>query len=57
MYIKTKLLLNLKKRNISYLTDKDITLNLEDYIIGVVAGEMPALFEEEALKAPQSVAS
>lgn len=39
-----------------YLTDKDITLNLEDYIIGVVAGEMPALFEEEALKA-QAIAS
>lgn len=27
------------------------TLNLEDYIIGVVAGEMPASFNEEALKA------
>ena len=31
-------------------------LDLEDYIIGVVAGEMPASFEEEALKA-QAVAS
>ena len=27
------------------------TLNLEDYIVGVVAGEMPASFNEEALKA------
>lgn len=33
-----------------------LTLNLEDYIIGVVAGEMPASFEIEALKA-QAVAS
>lgn len=31
-------------------------LELEDYIVGVVAGEMPASFEEEALKA-QAVAS
>lgn len=29
---------------------------LEDYLVGVVAGEMPALFEEEALKA-QAVAA
>ena len=31
-------------------------LNLEDYIVGVVAGEMPASFEKEALKA-QAIAS
>ena len=31
-------------------------LNLEEYIVGVVAGEMPASFEIEALKA-QAVAS
>ena len=45
--------------------NKDIYINiegykekiyLEDYIIGVVAGEMPALFQDEALKA-QAVAS
>lgn len=36
--------------------NENINLELEDYIIGVVAGEMPALFEEEALKA-QAVAS
>lgn len=36
--------------------DKLLTINLEEYIIGVVAGEMPALFHEEALKA-QSIAS
>lgn len=38
------------------LTDRNITLNLEEYIIGVVAGEMPALFEKEALKA-QAIAA
>ncbi len=32
------------------------TLNIEDYIVGVVAAEMPASFNEEALKA-QAVAS
>ena len=37
-------------------TDKLLTVSLEEYIIGVVAGEMPALFHEEALKA-QSIAS
>ena len=34
----------------------NIEVDIEEYIIGVVAGEMPALFEEEALKA-QAVAS
>ena len=38
------------------ITDKNIVIELEDYIIGVVSGEMPALFEEEALKA-QAVAA
>ncbi|MBR6821206.1 MAG: stage II sporulation protein D [Bacilli bacterium] len=37
-------------------TDKILTVELEEYIIGVVAGEMPALFSEEALKA-QAIAS
>ena len=37
-------------------TDKLLTVELEDYIIGVVAGEMPASFSEEALKA-QAIAS
>ena len=37
-------------------TYKLLTVNLEEYIIGVVAGEMPALFHEEALKA-QAIAS
>ncbi len=36
--------------------DKIIKMNLEDYIVGVVAAEMPASFEEEALKA-QAVAA
>lgn len=37
-------------------TDNLLKVKLEDYIIGVVAGEMPALFHEEALKA-QAIAS
>ncbi len=36
--------------------NEETNLELEEYIIGVVAGEMPALFEEEALKA-QAIAS
>lgn len=36
--------------------DKYITIDFEDYIIGVVAAEMPASFDEEALKA-QAVAA
>ncbi len=36
--------------------DSILELDLEEYIIGVVAGEMPALFEKEALKA-QAIAS
>lgn len=31
--------------------DKAVTMNLEDYILGVVAGEMPTSFHPEALKA------
>ncbi|MBP7073721.1 MAG: stage II sporulation protein D [Clostridia bacterium] len=36
-----------------YMCDIDevVTMNLEDYILGVVAGEMPASFHPEALKA------
>lgn len=43
---------------LSYNQDKSeaFTMNLEDYVIGVVAGEMPASFSMEALKA-QAVAS
>lgn len=37
-------------------TGELLTIDLEKYIIGVVAGEMPALFHEEALKA-QAIAS
>lgn len=36
--------------------EKNLYLDLEDYVIGVVAGEMPALFQDEALKA-QAVAA
>ena len=38
------------------ITDKELSLDLEDYIVGVVAGEMPASFAEEALKA-QAIAA
>jgi len=41
---------------IVHLSDKNLSLDLEDYIIGVVSAEMPALFEEEALKA-QAIAA
>ena len=37
-------------------TGKLLTVDIEDYIIGVVAGEMPASFYEEALKA-QAIAA
>lgn len=51
---------NFKDINLTYVdinyNDKHIKLNIADYIIGVVAAEMPASFEEEALKA-QSIAS
>ena len=42
----------------SYITDKNevCEINFEDYIKGVVAAEMPAAFEKEALKA-QAVAA
>ncbi len=38
------------------IDEEIISMNLEDYIIGVVAAEMPALYEKEALKA-QAVAA
>lgn len=44
------------KTAIVHVKDKDLYLDLEDYVTGVVAAEMPALFDEEALKA-QAVAS
>lgn len=37
-------------------TNKIFEINMEEYLIGVVAGEMPASYEKEALKA-QAVAS
>lgn len=41
---------------IVHIKDKDLYLDLEDYVIGVVGAEMPASFDSEALKA-QAVAS
>ena len=46
-----------KKINVfDYQTNKLLTLDFEEYIVGVVAAEMPAVFELEALKA-QAVAA
>ena len=45
-----------KKSVIVYIKDKNLYLDLEDYVVGVVAAEMPASFDKEALKA-QAVAS
>lgn len=48
---------SVEKQQINIETsDKLLTVEIEEYIIGVVAGEMPALFHEEALKA-QAIAS
>ncbi len=44
------------KNVIVHLKDKDLYLDLEDYVIGVIGAEMPASFSKEALKA-QAVAS
>ncbi len=52
----TFLFSNNEKTIIVHLTDLDLYLDLNDYITGVVASEMPALFNEEALKA-QAVAA
>ena len=48
--------INNENKIIVYIKDKDLYLDLEDYVVGVVAAEMPALFKEEALKA-QAVAA
>ena len=52
----TFLFSNKDKNIIVHLTDLDLYLDLNDYVTGVVASEMPALFDEEALKA-QAVAA
>lgn len=52
----TFLFSNNEKAIIVHLTDLDLYLDLNDYVTGVVASEMPALFNEEALKA-QAVAA
>ncbi len=54
--IKLKYISNIKVRLKRNKTNKIENIFLEKYIEGVVAGEMPALFEPEALKA-QAVAS
>lgn len=52
----TFLFSNKEKNIVVHLTDLDLYLDLNDYVTGVVASEMPALFDEEALKA-QAVAA
>lgn len=52
----TFLFSNNEKNIVVHLTDLNLYLDLNDYITGVVASEMPALFNEEALKA-QAVAA
>jgi len=49
---------NLESIELVYIDDNanEVKINFEDYIIGVVAAEMPALFHHEALKA-QSIVS
>ena len=42
---------NIQKVIIIYKNKKEETLDLEDYVVGVVACEMPASFSMEALKA------
>jgi stage II sporulation protein D len=42
---------NIKKVSIVYKNNKEESLDLEEYVLGVVACEMPASFEIEALKA------
>lgn len=58
---KTAFFQNEDKKNINVTvknsdTKEETKLDLEEYIIGVVAGEMPASFHEEALKA-QAIAA
>ena len=48
--VKEEVKKDIKKVNIKY-KDEVVSLNLEDYVVGVVAGEMPASFNIEALKA------
>lgn len=60
LFKETNFIMQENKRSVEKVKVKidksNIEVDIEEYIIGVVAGEMPALFEEEALKA-QAVAS
>lgn len=58
---RTGILINLDKKDVTVSLydasiEKTVSLPLEEYVIGVVAAEMPASYEEEALKA-QAVAA
>ena len=55
-FFKDKEEINEVNTYIVHISDKDLYLDLEDYVFGVVASEMPALFNDEALKA-QAVAA
>lgn len=60
LFKETNFIIPKNKHNVEQVTviinNQEKNIKLEDYIIGVVAGEMPALFEEEALKA-QAIAA
>ncbi len=47
---------NVNKSVIVHIKEQDLYLDLDDYLVGVVSAEMPALFQEEAIKA-QAVAA
>lgn len=62
LFKETNFIMQENKQNVENIevqvetTKETLNIELEEYIIGVVAGEMPALFEEEALKS-QAIAS
>lgn len=57
VWIHSKYQVKTKKKNVQVqMSDQVVSIPLEEYLIGVIAGEMPVSFEKEALKA-QAVAS
>ena len=57
VWIHSKYQVKTKEKNVQVqMSDQVVSIPLEEYLIGVIAGEMPVSFEKEALKA-QAVAS
>lgn len=57
VWIHSKYQVKKKEKNVQVqMSDQVVSIPLEEYLIGVIAGEMPVSFEKEALKA-QAVAS